>query len=202
MDGPGFVIRTERDRVLTAAVRVIAHRGYAAATLEEIAAEAFLPVSDVLALVGDKEECFLTAFSASTQRAYLNALERYESDDPWPVRLRDALAAFLETLAAEPDFVRACTLEVPIVGERAYARLSAMMEAFTAFLEPGCDARGDGGAFGAEIVAGGVFHVLLRYAREDRVEDVQEALPELTRVVLAAFCEPAEIDAALVPLDT
>lgn len=193
------MIRTERDRVLAAAVRVIAHRGYAAATLEEIAAETFLPVSEVLALVGDKEECFLAAFTASTQRAYLNALERYEGDDPWPVRLRDALAAFLETLAAEPDFVRACTLEVPIVGERAYARLSAAMEAFTAFLEPGCDARADadGGALGAEIVAGGVFHVLLRYAREDRVEDVQEALPELTRVVLAPFCEPAEIEAVV-----
>lgn len=201
MEGPGFVIRTERDRVLAAAVRVIAHRGYGAATVEEIAAEAFLPVDDVLALVGDKEECFLAAFSAATQRAYVAALERFDGDGPWPVRLRDALAAFLEMLAAEPDFVRACTLEVPAVGPRAYARLAAMMEAFTAFLEPGCDARAPNGTLSAEIVAGGVFHVLHRYAREDRVEDVQEALPELARVILAPFCEPAEIEAALVRLD-
>jgi hypothetical protein len=39
--------------------------------------------------------------------------------------------------------------------------------------------------------------VLHRYAREDRVASVQEALPELTRVVLAPFCAPGEIDAVL-----
>jgi AcrR family transcriptional regulator len=194
--GPGFAIRSDRDRVLAAAARVIADRGYAAATLDEIAAEAFLPVADVVALVGDKEECLLAAFTVSTQRAFLVALERFDGDAPWPARVRDGLAAFLEALAAEPHFVRACTLELPAAGDRALARLQATLEAFTAFLEPGARSPLD-----AEIVAGGVFHVLHRYARDDRVEAVQEALPELTRVVLAPFCAPAEIEAALVPLD-
>jgi AcrR family transcriptional regulator len=166
--GPGFPIRTLRDRVLAATVRVIADRGYAAPTLDEIAAEAFLPPGDVFELVGDKDACFLAAFSASTQRAHLIALERFDGDAPWPVRLRDALAAFLE--------------------------------AFTVFLEPGMRMRGHA-TLDAEIVAGGVFHVLHRYAREDRVACVQEALPELTRVVLAPFCDPAEIASTLVPLD-
>lgn len=196
MPGPGFEIRTPRDRVLAATARVIADRGYAGATLAEIAAESFLPVGDVLELVGDKEACFLAAFSASTQRAYLIALERFEGDAPWPVRVRDALAAFLEALAAEPEFVRACTLELPLAGDRAHARLGATLEAFTVFLAPGCEARGYA-TLDADIVAGGVFHVLHRYAREDRVEAVQEALPELTRVVLAPFCAPAEVDALL-----
>jgi AcrR family transcriptional regulator len=198
--GPGFEIRTPRDRILAATVRVIADRGYAEATIAEIAAEAFLPAGDVLELVGDKEDCFLAAFSASTQRAYLIALERFTGDAPWPERVRDALAAFLETLAAEPEFVRACTLELPAAGDRALARLGAALEAYTVFLAPGVEARGYA-ALDAEIIAGGVFHVLHRYAREDRVEHVQEALPELTRVILAPFCAPAEIEAALVPAD-
>ena len=179
---------------------MIADRGYAAATLEEIAAEAFLSPGDVLELVGDKEACFLAAFSASTQRAHLIALERFDGDAPWPVRVRDALAAFLEALAAEPEFVRACTLELPAAGDRALVRLGAALEAFTVFLEPGMRMRGHA-TLDAEIVAGGVFHVLHRYAREDRVACVQEALPELTRVVLAPFCDPAEIASTLVPLD-
>lgn len=188
---------TQRRSILAATARIIARRGYEATTLFEIAIEADVEVRDVRRLVGDEEACFSALFSATFHEVFTLVLERTR-DIPWPQSAHDGLAAFLELLSAEPVRVRACVDGVRALGQDGCVRLDSAIEAFTAFLTPGFTANAATPVFHGNLLGATVVHVLAQHVREDRIEELPAALPQLLGVALIPFCEPQAIDALLI----
>jgi AcrR family transcriptional regulator len=188
---------TQRRSILTATARTIARRGYEATTIFEIAAEAGVEVGDVRRLVGDEEACFHALFSATFHETFALVLERTR-DTPWPQSVRDGFTVFLELLAADPVRLRACVDGVRALGQDGCLRLESAIEAFTAFLTPGFTANGATPVFHGNLLGGTVVHVVTQHVREDRIEELPAALPQLLGVALIPFCDAQAIDALLI----
>jgi AcrR family transcriptional regulator len=190
-------VSTQRGAILAATARTIARRGYEGTSVFEIAIEAGVQVRDVRRELGDEEACFYALFSATFHEAFSLVLERTR-DVPWPQSARDGLAAFLELLAAEPDRVRACVDGVRALGQDGSLRLESAIEAFTAFLTPGFAAKGGTPLFHGNLIGSTVVHVITQHVRENRVEELPKALPQLLGVALIPFCDARDIDALLI----
>ena len=188
---------TQRQPILAATARTIARRGYEATTIFEIAVEAGVGVRDVRRLIGDEEACFYALFSATFHEAFSLVLERTR-DTPWPQSAHDGLAAFLELLAADPVRVRACVDGVRALGQDGSLRLDSAIEAFTAFLTPGFTANDTTPVFHGNLIGATVVHVVTQHVREDRIEELPAALPQLLGVALIPFCDAQAIDALLI----
>lgn len=192
-DGPC----TQRRSILDATARSIARRGYEATTIDEIAAEAGVGAGDARRLVGDVEACFSALFSETFHETFTLVLERTR-DTPWPQSAHDGLAAFLELLASEPVRVRACVDGVRALGQDGCLRLDSAIEAFTAFLTPGFAANDATPVFHGNLLGATVVHVIAQHVREDRIEELPAALPQLLGVALIPFCDAQAIDALLI----
>jgi AcrR family transcriptional regulator len=190
-------VSAQRAAILAATARTIARRGYEATTIFEIAIEAGVQVRDVRRELGDEEACFYALFSATFHEGFALVLERTH-DVPWPQSARDGLATFLEFLAARPIHVRACLDGVRALGPDGSLRLESAIEAFTAFLTPGFAANEDTPVFHGSLIGSTVVHVVTQHVRENRIEQLPAALPQLLGVALIPFCDAQAIDALLI----
>jgi AcrR family transcriptional regulator len=93
-----------RERLLDAAARTFARKGYAGATVEEIAETAGYTIGALYAHFGGKQEMFLELMSGQANRRRTAVAEILRADDGRdPV---DALAEFLErTGSPDPDLM-------------------------------------------------------------------------------------------------
>ncbi|MCW2995065.1 MAG: transcriptional regulator, TetR family [Conexibacter sp.] len=198
MAASGLVFSSQRGAVLAATARVVDRRGYQATTLAEIALEAGMRRKDVRRLVGDEEDCFYALFGAFFHQAFALVQEQTR-EVPWPQSARDGLAMFLELLASEPVYVRACFDGVKALGVDGGLRLETAVEAFTAFLTPGYDALLDVPVFQGQLIGATVVHVITQHVLERRIEELPQALPEVLSIALIPFCAAQDIDALLAP---
>jgi AcrR family transcriptional regulator len=191
-------VSTQRGAILAATARTIARRGYEATTTFEIAVEAGVSVRDVRRLIGDEEACFHALFSATFHEVFTLVLERTR-DTPWPQSAHDGLATFLDLLAADPVRVRACVDGVRALGSDGSLRLETAIEAFSAFLTPGYVANDTTPVFHGSLIGSTVVHVVTQHVRENRIDELPAALPQLLGVALIPFCDAQAIDALLIP---
>ena len=93
-----------RERLLDAAARTFARKGYAGATVEEIAEAAGYTIGALYAHFGGKQEIFLELMSSRANSRRTEVAEIFRADDGRdPV---DALAEFLErTGSPDPDLM-------------------------------------------------------------------------------------------------
>jgi AcrR family transcriptional regulator len=189
----GFRRTSDRLRILAATASVLARDGYEETTVEAIADTAGASTASVLNDVGDRDTCAREALLAVFHQAHAAASVAYHQQDTWSESVREALRALLGFLAAEPDFVKACTLELrhgdPLIEEC----LVAGREAFTAFLTPGHDANRMIPLLTTEVISGGVLHLVTRHAVDDTIDELPEALPVLTTFVLGNYLSGEEI---------
>ena len=136
---PEVVSRSQRDRLLEAAVRVVAEKGYAAATITDLTAEAGVSRTTFYELFEDKEACFLAAYDNAVEVLVRRVLSAYESEQRWPDRARAGLAALLELLAEEPALARLALVDVGAAGPGAQRRYRAAIQRLTPLFEEGRD---------------------------------------------------------------
>ena len=199
MTAGGLVFTSPRGKILAATARTVDRHGYRQTTVAAIALEAGVPVRDVRRLVGDEEACFYALFGAFFHQAFTLVLQQTQ-DVPWPQSARDGLAAFLELLASEPVYVRACVDGVRALGVDGGLRLETAVEAFTAFLTPGYDALAEPNVpvFQGQLIGATVLHVITRHVLEARIPELPQALPEVLAIALIPFCTAQDIDSLLI----
>jgi AcrR family transcriptional regulator len=124
----------QRARLLDAVTRVVADRGYAAATVSDIVRAAGVSRSTFYALFDGKEACFIDAFhhGVDVMIERVRAAVRAAGADGWRAQLRAGIRAYLETLAAEPVFARTYLIEIHAAGPDA---LHARQQALRRFAE-------------------------------------------------------------------
>ena len=166
---PPAAAHAPRERIHRAVVATVGDRGYQAATVSDIARAANTSLTTFYRLFGNKEAASNAALDDLIDGLYAVALAAYQSAPDWPLGIRDAIAAILASLAADPAGARFAAVAA-WGGERpALARLDAGMAGFHAPLVVGLRRRRAPAiaseAIGAAILAL-VYDTLLREGPE------------------------------------
>jgi len=183
----------QRARILDAISRVVAAKGYAAATVADVVRAARVSRGTFYALFDSKEACFLQAYAHGTDvlLARVREAARAARSDDWRDALRGGMAAYLQTLAAEPLFARTYLLEIHAAGPAAQAARDAVLRRF---------ATEYGRSFGRHkprpdelfVVAAGIDQLICAHVREGGVERLPDHADALVRTAAALLGSTAD----------
>jgi AcrR family transcriptional regulator len=136
---PEVVARSQRERLLEAAVRVVAGKGYAATTVADLTREAGVSRTTFYELFEDKGDCFLAAYDNAVNALVRRVTSAYESEERWPDRARVGLEALLAALAEEPALARLALVDIGSAGPAAQRRYRAAVQRLTPLFDEGRD---------------------------------------------------------------
>ncbi|MBX3620110.1 MAG: TetR/AcrR family transcriptional regulator [Rhizobacter sp.] len=114
------VAESQRARLIDALPRVVAAKGYAAATVADVIALAGVSRRTFYELFAGLEDCFLAAYEHGMRQLFA-AIREAVAPLPradWRARTRAALRAYFETLATMPEATRTYSIEALGAGER------------------------------------------------------------------------------------
>jgi AcrR family transcriptional regulator len=119
---PSLVAASQRTRLLEAAGRAVAEKGYAAATIDDIVRGAGVSKKTFYEHFTDKLGCFLAAYEAASDQLFEHVrVAQDEAGDMWHARTRAGIHAYLRWLAAEPALARVFLIEIAAAGPDALA---------------------------------------------------------------------------------
>jgi AcrR family transcriptional regulator len=190
-----YVIRSERERLLEAMVRMSAAKGYEATTVADVAEYAGVSREAFDEMFESKEACFLEAYEAvfDVLLAHVTAAFEAASGEPWPEQIAAGLGALVELLAMEADIARMAMVEVTAAGDDARERYRAMFTRFTPFLEKGRTYSGQGEELPADtarFAIGGATSMIFDEVRAGRGPELKRILPDLVFAVLMPYLGP------------
>jgi AcrR family transcriptional regulator len=131
------VARVQRNRIFRAMAEVMAEKGYARTSVADVLRVAGVSRETFYEQFSSKEDCFMSVFEDAMDRLARAMTAERDTGDAAPLeRLDCALAAYLETLAADPAYARVFLVEVYAAGPRALERRAQLQQglarAFTA----------------------------------------------------------------------
>jgi len=190
---PEVIARSQRERLLEAAVRVVAAKGYGATTVTDLTREAGISRTTFYELFEDKEACFLAAYDGAVDALVRRVAAAYETEEGWPRRARAGLAALLEALAAEPEVARLALVDVGAAGPAAQRRYRAALQRLTPFFDEGRDFAPGGRNLPANtsrMAIGAVAGLISDELAEERAEDLPSLLSEVLFATLVPYIGP------------
>jgi TetR/AcrR family fatty acid metabolism transcriptional regulator len=122
----------KRQKILEAAVRAFARKGYHACRVGEIAEEAGVAYGLVYHYFGSKEEVLQTIFRDTWEQMLARIREVEETDDPAPEKVRKVTALLLRTWRRDPDLVRVLVREVTRSPEQLQQQIDEIGHAYDA----------------------------------------------------------------------
>jgi AcrR family transcriptional regulator len=188
------VARSQRDRLLDAAVTVVAEKGYGAMTVADLTKEAGVSRTTFYELFEDKEACFLAAYDAAADVLARRIAAAFETQEAWPDRVRAGLIVLLESLAGEPQVARLALVDVGSAGPRAQRRYRAALQRMTPFFDEGRDFAPGGRRLPANtsrMVIGAVTGLVADEIEAGRAEGLPDLLPEILFATLVPYVGPA-----------
>jgi AcrR family transcriptional regulator len=183
------VARSQRERLLDAAARVAATRGYEATTVAGILGEAGVGRETFYELFEDRRACVLAAHQALLDDLVDQVRVAYESPGEWVERCRAALAVLLEWFAADPILGRFLLVELAAVGPEFHAVFQAGFDRFVEVIDSGLDADlPDSDPLPATSLAvGAAISRVYGEVAAGRTEELPALLPQLTYETLVPF---------------
>jgi AcrR family transcriptional regulator len=190
-----YIIRSERERLLEAMVRMSAAKGYEATTVADVVEYAGVTRETFDEMFESKEACFLEAYDAvfDVLVAHVTAAFEAASDESWPEQIAAGLTALVELLAMESDIARMAMVEATAAGDDARERYRAMFTRFTPFLEQGRTYSGQGEELPADtarFAVGGAASMIFDEVRAGRGPELKRLLPDLVFAVLMPYLGP------------
>jgi AcrR family transcriptional regulator len=196
-----------REAVLDAAERIMAERGYEAATVASLVEEAGVPASSIYHYFGSKEGVLLAVMVRGAERFHEALPEPTERRGSQSEHLRGLMASIAEGLERRPDFLRLILVmatqprvsgngEVDVVVERvrelALARLRNQMD--IAFgIDRGSEEADQLARFGLAAIEGGFVATQAdpRLSLDRLLEHLPTALVAIRREMAAVARSPA-----------
>lgn len=177
---PEFVVHSQRERLFAGMARVMARRGYAATTVDDIANESSVSRKALYAHFSGKEDVLLQAHRAVVEQVTTGAGPAVADQDDWKAALRALLDWGLEFFAREPAFanlslveVRAATPAARELQRESLASIRRLLEqAIVQGARPVSDTVIDG-------MLGGMISVVAKAAEEGPPSDLPALRPEL-----------------------
>src|SRR5271155_4152897 len=119
---PEMVKCDQRQRLQGALVELIAHKGYPAVRIGDLAKLAHVSQPTFYRLYADKEDLFLSAYDEVAGHSARTVMEAYGADHPREDRVVVALRAWAELAAAEPEATSLLVLGAFGAGAKALER--------------------------------------------------------------------------------
>jgi len=183
-----LVIRSQRERLLAAVVRVTAARGYESTSVADILEEAGVGRESFYELFDDKRDCLLAARGILVDDLEESVRVAYEEGDAWVERVANGLGAMLEWFASDPAAARVVMVELAAVGPVSRELFQEDFTRFTALLEAGLEAKPDPTLPGATGLAiGGALARVYGEVVRDRTAALPGLLPDLLYELLVPF---------------
>lgn len=184
-----LVVRSQRERLLAAVVRVTASKGYEATSVADILDEAGVGRESFYELFDDKRDCILAAHAVLVDHLEATIRAAYDEPGPWVDRVRGSLAAMLGWFAADPAAARVTVVELAAIGAVSRERFQKDFVRFTRLLEEGRDETEPGPArpHASELAIGAGFARVYEEVVSGRAAELPKLLPELTYELLVPF---------------
>ena len=194
---PEYVARNQRERLIAGLTEVLYEKGYQDTTVSLIGQRAAVSKSDFYKHFESKDDCFFAAYEAAIERIRAEVLQycAEHQNHSWPPRVRDAIAALLKTLAADPALASISLVEGLRAGRGVYDRYQAAVESFVTYLREGAPPAPGGGEVPEatdEAVVGGIASLLGRRILAGEVEQIDQLLPEVLEFALTPYLGTAE----------
>jgi AcrR family transcriptional regulator len=134
---PEVRLPLQRERLLRAAAREFAERGYAGASSESISRRAGMSKATFYEHFANKEECMLALFDMGAELVQVAMAEAARNAPVGDARqrLRAGTRAFLGALAEHPEFAQTLLVEIIGAGPRAAQRRDQILQAFADVLD-------------------------------------------------------------------
>lgn len=188
-----MVARSQRERLLDAAVDVVAEKGYAATTVADLTGEAGISRTTFYEMFPDKEACFLAAYDVAADVLARRVAAAFEAEGEWPARARAGLEALLESLAEEPAIARLALVDFGAAGPAAQRRYRAALQRMTPLFDEGRDFAPEGRRLPpntSRMAIGAVVGLIAEEIVAGRAERLPELLPEVLFATLSPYLGP------------
>jgi AcrR family transcriptional regulator len=189
-----------RERLLWSMVREMAEKGYDALTLADVVGRAGVSKSTFYEEFASKDECLFCAYDRVIDELVHYVEEAYRGERPWPERIRDALDALLQALAAEPEVAQMAAVAFPAAGPEAHQRYREALERFLPFFREGRSFSPRSEELPADVdlmAVGGAEVIIFDEVVEGRVSRLPDLLPEILFAVLVPYIGPDEAAAQM-----
>ena len=186
-----FVVANQRERIMMAMAEVADRDGYAAASVERVAARAGVSRRTFYEQFEGKDDAYGKLYAQVTGALLerVAAAAAAEDDEPW---LRRCLGALLGFVAADPALARLCIVQVLVAGPDAVAARDRLLRDLAALVER-LAAEHDGRQLApltAEGLVGAIYDVLYNRVAPDRIDALPEILDDLHTFSLTTLRTP------------
>jgi AcrR family transcriptional regulator len=201
LDAPATVTRSnahadQRRRILRALGELVAERGYAEVTVEQIVKRARVSYKTFYKHHRSKAECFADLFDSTFARTERKIRDRLEADRlPWSQQVVLAVGTFFAEIAADPVISRAVIVETPMVGPPLFERYQRAAMAFAPLFRAGREINRPGGELPAtidETLSGAVFWSAYQHLLVGETDELAAYLPVVLELVLRTYLSAEE----------
>lgn len=189
----------QRDRILSAAIEMIARRGYAETTVDHIVAAAKIGVGTFYDQFGNKSDCLLEAYDGIVEAAAERIVAAVPAGLSWSQRMRAGLESLLTIIAEEPLRAKIALIEVQTAGAAGIERYEATLSRIVPLLEEGRAESAHPESMSPTLetaVLGG-----LAWFLQQRVatggKSIDKSLPDVLEIVLTPYLGEAGVSALL-----
>lgn len=182
-----MVVRSQRERLLAAVVRVTADRGYETTSVADILFEAGVGRESFYELFADKRDCLFAAQALLVDHLEATVKAAYEEPGPWTSRVRNSVAAMLGWFASDPAAARVTMVELAAAGPISRERFRENYLRFTKLLEDGRGGTAAARPRASELAISASIAKLYEEVVCGRTADLPQLLPELTYELLVPF---------------
>lgn len=188
-----MIARSQRERLLDAAIDVVAEKGYAKTTIADLTKEAGISRTTFYEMFPDKEACFLAAYDAAADVLARRVASAFEAEGEWPARVRAGLEALLGSLAAEPAVARLALVDFGAAGPAAQRRYRAALQRMTPLFDEGRDFAPEGRRLPANtsrMAIGAVVGLVAEEVEAGRADRLPDLLPDVLLAALSPYLGP------------
>lgn len=184
-----LVQQSQRERLLSAMVRVSAGKGYEATSVADILKAAGVGRETFYELFKDKQDCFIAAQRLLFEDILDRITKAYERPGSWPERVRMGLAELLDRLARDPGATKFLFIEMGSVGAVAHEIFVQDFARFVALLDEGREESESARTLPnvSSIAAGAVYARIYEEIVRGQTAQLPQLLPQLTYELLLPF---------------
>jgi AcrR family transcriptional regulator len=190
-----FVAHNQRERLIASLAHTVAEHGYNDTTITRIVEGAGVTSRTFYKYFQTVEECYIAALDSTIARLTPLAVDAYQSEQSWPLRIRASIAAALDFFAAEPEMARLCAVEPFVAGPEIARRYELAIDSLAPYLRLGRELREGSEAFPEPTergLLGSMNSLVARKVSAGEAESLPQLLPDLVQFALTPYLGAAE----------
>jgi AcrR family transcriptional regulator len=175
--------------MVRAAARLVVEHGYDALSIPAISAAAGVSNQTFYEHFESKRDTFLAAFELLAGEAYAATAQAMETAAEGPEAVGVGVRAMLEHVAANELFARLAFFDLATAGPPAMDRADAVLDSFTAMLDP-ADGSADGGGKISHVLRQAVGSGIWAVIQHEIAHGRRAELPRLAPAIVALGMSP------------